>query len=89
MKYKECDFNTNFIKPLINIGNPPAHLWYQGQIPKKQADQKVVSIVGARRSTPYGEQIAYKLAFDLAKLGVIIVSGLAYGIDACAHRGCL
>ena len=50
---------------------------------------KVVSIVGARRSTPYGENIAYKLAYELAKRGVVIVSGLPYGIDACAHRGCL
>lgn len=48
-----------------------------------------MSIVGARRSTPYGENIAYKLAYELAKRGVVIVSGLAYGIDSCAHRGCL
>ena len=49
----------------------------------------MVAIVGSRRATKYGEQIAYKLAYDLAKMGIIVVSGLAYGIDACAHRGCL
>ena len=48
-----------------------------------------MSIVGARRCTSYGEEIAYNLAFNLAKMGIIVVSGLAYGIDACAHRGCL
>ena len=48
-----------------------------------------MAIVGSRRATKYGEQIAYKLAYDLAKMGIIVVSGLAYGIDACAHRGCL
>ena len=52
-------------------------------------DKKVVSIVGARHCTPYGENIAYKLAYELARRGAIVVSGLAYGIDACAHRGCL
>ena len=40
-------------------------------------------------ATPYGEDLAYRIAYELAKLGVIIVSGLAYGIDSCAHRGCL
>jgi len=45
--------------------------------------------VGARRCTKYGEDIAYRAAYELAEHGVIIVSGMAYGIDACAHRGCL
>lgn len=48
-----------------------------------------MAIVGARRCTCYGENIAYKAAYELAKRGIVIVSGLAYGIDACAHRGCL
>lgn len=48
-----------------------------------------MAIVGARRCTKYGEDIAYRAAYELAKHGVIIVSGMAYGIDACAHRGCL
>lgn len=89
MNYEECDFSQEFINRLIWIDDPPAHLWRQGKIPRLTKKQKVVSIVGARRCTPYGENIAYDLAFKLAKLGVIIVSGLAYGIDSCAHRGCL
>ena len=48
-----------------------------------------MAIVGARRCTKYGEEIAYRAAYELAKRGVVIVSGMAYGIDACAHRGCL
>jgi len=48
-----------------------------------------VAIVGARRCTKYGEDIAYRAAYELAKRGIVIVSGMAYGIDACAHRGCL
>lgn len=48
-----------------------------------------MSIVGSRRCTRYGETISYNTAYELAKLGIVIVSGMAYGIDACAHRGCL
>ena len=50
---------------------------------------KVVAIVGSRHNTRYGQEIAYKLAYELAKNGIIVVSGLAYGIDSIAHRGCL
>lgn len=50
---------------------------------------KAVAIVGSRKNTPYGEEIAYKLAYQLAKEGVIIISGLAYGIDSIAHQGAL
>lgn len=50
---------------------------------------KSVAIVGARRNTRYGEEVAYKMAYELAKHGVVVISGLAYGIDSIAHRGCL
>jgi DNA processing protein len=45
--------------------------------------------VGARRPTPYGEAVAERLATDLARSGVVVVSGLAYGVDAAAHEGAL
>ena len=45
--------------------------------------------MGSRHNTKYGEEIAFKLAYELAKKGVVVVSGLAYGIDSIAHRGCL
>jgi DNA processing protein len=48
-----------------------------------------VAIVGARRPTPYGEAVAERLATDLARAGVIVVSGLALGIDSAAHEGAL
>lgn len=89
MEIKECVFSHSFTKPLVNITPAPTHLWSRGSLPEKQNSQKVVSIVGARRCTSYGEEIAYRLAYNLAKIGVIVVSGLAYGIDSCAHRGCL
>ena len=48
-----------------------------------------VAIVGSRRPTPYGESVAEELALELARSGVVVVSGLALGIDAAAHRGAL
>jgi len=48
-----------------------------------------VAIVGSRRPSPYGEAVAEQLAADLAKAGVIVISGLALGCDAAAHRGAL
>jgi DNA processing protein len=48
-----------------------------------------VAIVGARRPTPYGEAVAERLATDLARAGVVVVSGLASGVDAAAHEGAL
>lgn len=88
MQYEKCNLNHNFLQPLQQIPEPATELWQIGALPER-GDKKVVSIVGARHCTPYGENIAYKLAYELARRGVIVVSGLAYGIDACAHRGCL
>ena len=50
---------------------------------------KAVAIVGSRHNTRYGEEVAYKMAYELAKKGAVIVSGLAFGIDSIAHRACL
>ena len=49
----------------------------------------VVTIVGARRATSYGREIARELGRELAAAGMVVVSGLAFGIDGCAHRGAI
>jgi DNA processing protein len=49
----------------------------------------MVAIVGARRSTAYGEEVAYEIGYQLAAAGLVVVSGMARGIDAAAHRGAL
>ena len=48
-----------------------------------------VTVVGARRATAYGREVAHELGRELASAGLVVVSGLAFGIDACAHRGAL
>jgi DNA processing protein len=49
----------------------------------------VVTVVGARRASSYGREVARQLGRDLAAAGMVVVSGLAFGVDACAHRGAL
>jgi DNA processing protein len=49
----------------------------------------LVTVVGARRASAYGREVARQLSRDLAAAGLVVVSGLAFGIDACAHRGAL
>jgi DNA processing protein len=88
MEYKETNIEEEFIKPLKDIPQPPTRLWQYGELPPDRS-RRVVSIIGSRRCTPYGENLAYRIARELALRGVIIVSGMAYGIDAAAHRGCL
>jgi DNA processing protein len=51
--------------------------------------QAAVTIVGSRRATSYGREVARDLARELSAAGLVVVSGLAFGIDACAHRGAL
>jgi DNA processing protein len=50
---------------------------------------EAVAIIGARRATSYGREVARTLGHDLGEAGVTVISGLAFGIDACAHRGAL
>jgi DNA processing protein len=51
--------------------------------------QAAVTVVGSRRATTYGRQVARDLSRELSTAGMIVVSGLAFGIDACAHRGAI
>ena len=72
---------------LREIYDPPAVLYYRGDI--EQLKSPSVSVVGARKPTPYGQAVAEKLAADLAGRGLVVVSGLARGIDSIAHWGAL
>lgn len=78
---------SNFTEVLETIALKPKTLYFYGKIPENMS--KTVAIVGSRHNTKYGEEIAYKLAYELGKRGAVVVSGLAFGIDSIAHRGCL
>jgi DNA processing protein len=75
--------------PLLNeIPDPPPLLYHQGTSTNWQ-NTPAIAIVGTRHPTKYGKTWAYQLAKSLAQAGFIVVSGMAEGIDAEAHRGCL
>lgn len=71
---------------LKEIHDPPIGLYRKGDY---NVTGPAVAIVGSRRTTLYGQTVAKKLASDLARAGFCIVSGLARGIDTCAHQGAL
>lgn len=68
---------------------PPLALWVRGPGDPSALAVRSVSVVGARASSPYGNQVAGDLAYGLSSRGFTVVSGGAYGIDAAAHRGAL
>ena len=72
---------------LTTIVDPPPVLWVRGVVDALSAH--AVAIVGSRAGSPYALAVAERLAADLAARGVVIVSGLARGVDSAAHRGAL
>src|SRR2546430_8386866 len=78
------------LPPLLRaIHDPPARLYLRGSGEGTLLALPAVAIVGARACSPYGAQVARMLGRDLAAAGVVVVSGLARGIDGEAHRGAL
>jgi DNA processing protein len=78
---------------LIRLGKGeagiPLGLWVRGPLDLREACERSVAVVGARASTAYGEYVASELGIGLAERNWTVVSGGAYGIDGCAHRGAL
>lgn len=81
------DEDPAYPRLLREIYNPPGILFVHGEL--KSDDAMAVAIVGTRHATAYGRQQAERLAYGLAKAGLTVVSGLARGIDAAAHRGAM
>lgn len=80
--------DTEYPDRLRNILDPPLLLYVQGRMPLFD-DEVAVAMVGTRRASPYAVTMGEKLAYQMAGLGAVIVSGLAAGGDAAAHRGAL
>lgn len=80
-------WDERFPARLQEIYDPPAFLWMRGTLPETEAP--MVTVVGTRRCTDYGRTQAHHLSAELARRGFTVVSGLAYGIDAAAHKGAL
>jgi len=82
-----AEADADYPRPLRQIHDPPGVLFRRGQ-PQPQ-DELAVAIVGTRHATRYGLAQAERLGGSLARVGFTVVSGLARGIDAAAHRGAL
>ncbi len=88
MELKALGRRSRLYPPLLGeLHDPPAALHVRGDAELLQ--EPAVAIVGARSCSPYGAQVARDLARELAAAGVVVVSGLARGIDGEAHRGTL
>jgi DNA processing protein len=77
------------LEPVQRRGGAPLGLWLRGPGHLVELTERSVAIVGSRAATAYGNGVAADLAADLAEAGVTVVSGVAFGIDAAAHRGAL
>ena len=88
MKIEEISINSKeYLQNLKNIYDPPKKIYLIGN--KDLLYQKGIAIVGARAATQYGKKIAYNLAKELSEQNIVIISGLAIGIDSYAHKGSL
>jgi DNA processing protein len=79
--------HPSYPRLLAEISGRPSILYIRGEL--APADDASVAIVGTRRATPYGRQAAERIAAELAQGGVTVISGLARGVDAAAHRAAL
>ena len=76
-------------KELARIPSPPKQLFQKGQNLADLLEFPRVAIIGSRNISPYGRQVTTRLATDLAERGIVIVSGLALGVDCVAHSAAL
>lgn len=83
ISYKDPDYPERLRK----LPQMPPVLFIRGEIDR--SDELALAIIGTRRATSYGRIIAERFAQELAEQGITVVSGLARGIDTCAHRGAL
>ncbi len=86
-KVNYVTFNDpNYPTNLKEINDYPPVLYYIGSLERR--DKNAVAIVGSRLGSSYGREVTRKLSSELASMGVVIVSGLALGVDAVAHKAC-
>lgn len=79
--------SKNYPQRLLNCYDSPSMLYYKGNADLNSS--KIVAIVGTRNNNEYGKSICEKLVEELAEEDVIVVSGLAFGIDSIAHKSAI
>lgn len=76
----------NYPEKLKTYSDKPYALFYKGRLPN---EEKIVAIVGARSCSTYGKEVSESIAEQLGQYGVSVISGMAKGVDKCAHNGCI
>lgn len=90
MKYQIYDTDGLSVPPVLAaIPDPPQQLLWAGNGLDRLLERPRVAIVGSRKVSAYGREVTGQLARELASQGIVIVSGLALGVDGLAHRGAL
>jgi len=81
--------DLDHVEPLNGVAGAPWGLWVRGRARLDDLARRGVAVVGARSCSTYGADVANEIAADLSDADFVVVSGAAFGIDACAHRGAL
>lgn len=90
MKSNKLKLNSPLLPAtLLNVDKPPSELYYTGAFPSLLQDTPRLAVVGTRSITPYGQKVTHDIVTRLASQGIVIISGLAYGVDAAAHQAAL
>lgn len=90
MKVKKLTLSApDYPEKLRHIAGPPSQLYIQGNDINELLARPCVTVVGSRKVSAYGKAVTLELAGQLAKAGVVIISGLALGVDSLAHRAAL
>jgi DNA processing protein len=86
-----CRHDPLFPVGLVDAADAPWALFGRGDagLLRRLAPEEAVTVVGSRRASSYGREVARELGSELATAGLVVVSGLAFGIDACVHRGAI
>ena len=74
---------------LKELPDPPVVLWVRGQLPVLEVVPKAIGVVGTRKCSPWALQFTRQLSRELTQADVVVVSGLARGIDTAAHQACI
>lgn len=90
MKVNSHKLNSNDLPiQLKQLHDPPVQLFWVGANPSSWLRQPKLGIVGSRKATAYGRKVTQQLATEAAQAGVVVISGLAFGIDSVAHQAAL
>src|SRR5688572_7100573 len=90
MKIKELTLNSSeYPEKLQHIPMPPEQLYILGSDVNELLSRPCITVVGSRKVSAYGKAVTTQLTGELAKAGIVIISGLAFGVDSLAHQAAL